>query len=249
MKKVIPKIIHQIWEGRTEPLPEIFARLSESWKAHYPGWAFEFWDGKRMDTFVETCYPQYAEMYQSFPYAVQRWDAIRYLILYKMGGMYVDFDYESLEPLDELVKDNACCFAVEPELHGRSFGKPMVFNNALMLSIPGHPFMQKIVETVFSASRQKSITKAMAIHAEEKKRKPLTVFNSTGPWMLVDLYEQLSETEKAGVYLIPDKYVSPLNANQARKVMQGIDFEEYDSCLAEAYAVHYFCGIWLCDLE
>ncbi|WP_246867052.1 glycosyltransferase [Parabacteroides distasonis] len=33
---------------------------------------------------------------------MQRWDAIRYLILYRMGGMYVDFDYQSLERMENL---------------------------------------------------------------------------------------------------------------------------------------------------
>ena len=39
-------------------------------------------------------YPELIPVYESFPYAVQRWDAIRYLILYTFGGLYVDLDYE-----------------------------------------------------------------------------------------------------------------------------------------------------------
>ena len=36
----------------------------------------------------------YAILIFKFPYDVMRWDVIRYMILYKIGGLYVDFDYE-----------------------------------------------------------------------------------------------------------------------------------------------------------
>jgi mannosyltransferase OCH1-like enzyme len=80
----IPKIIHQIWSGIDEPLPEIFRQFGETWKEHHPTWKYEFWDNERMITFVKKYYPQYWDTYNTFPYNIQRWDAIRYLILYKM---------------------------------------------------------------------------------------------------------------------------------------------------------------------
>lgn len=247
--KEIPKIIHQIWEGRSEPLPKVLAQLSESWKAHYPEWHYELWDGKRMDAFIHTHYSQYAETYYRFPYHVQRWDAIRFLILAKMGGMYVDFDYESIEPMDELVRNKTCCFAMEPESHCRAIGKRLAFNNALMLSIPGHPFMQKIIEAVFSESRQKSVMAVAAAYSDKKLKKNHIVLHTTGPRVLMELYEQLPEKEKSDIYLIPDKYVTPLDVHQVRTAVQGVENEEFERCLAEAYAVHYFLGLWNNDKE
>lgn len=241
--KIIPKIIHQVWGGE-QTLPDIYAQLSETWKQHYPNWQYVLWDDRRMDAFVETKYPQYAVMYHSFTYHIQRWDAIRYLILNKTGGMYIDFDYESIEPIDELVKDKTCCFAMEPESHCRIFGKTLMFNNAMMLSVPGHPFMQKVIETVFSETWQKSVTEAAANFSDEYRRKNHIVLHSTGPWMLMELYGQLSETGKNDVYLIPDKYVTPFDVDQARSLVQGVDNEELENCLEEAYSVHYFFGLW-----
>lgn len=243
----IPKIIHQVWEGKTEPVPYHFAQLAETWKVHYPHWHYEFWDGRKMDNFIETYYPQYAEAYRNFPYHVQRWDAIRYMILNKIGGMYIDFDYESIEPLDELIKDKTCCFALEPESHCRIFRKPVMFNNAMMLSVPGHPFMEKVIETVFSDDWQKSATEAAMAYPDEKRRKNYIVLNTTGPWMLIDLYHQLPENEKDEVYLIPDKYVTPFSVAQARMVIHGNETEELENRLEEAYAVHYFFGMWKND--
>ena len=234
----IPKIIHQIWSGVTEPLPEYFKELGETWKEHYPDWEYMFWDNDKMNAFVQEHYPQYWDIYSRFPYNVQRWDAIRYLILDKIGGMYADFDYESIRRLDELIEDKSCCFALEPEAHynrasGRTKKEP-VFNNALMLCAPGHPFMKKIIETVFTEKM-----------LENNDSKGLCVMHTTGPWVISDLYYGLTEQEQREVYLIPAKYVTPFTILQANRFRMGDESKELEDCLTEAYAVHYFFGEWV----
>ena len=112
---MIPHIIHQVWEGKTELLPEQFMQFAETWKENHPAWQYEFWEKKRMDTFVRKYYPEFAGTYFGYRYDVQRWDAIRYLILYKMGGVYVDFDYECLEPMDTYIFEKSCCLGLEPD--------------------------------------------------------------------------------------------------------------------------------------
>ena len=147
----IPKVIHQIWSDIDRPLPEHFKTLGETWRKSYPDWEYIQWNNDMMNTFIKECYPEYWNIYNEFPYNVQRRDAIRYLILYQIGGMYVDFDYESLKPIDELIGDKICCFALEPDSHRLVFKKDVeqVLNNALMLSSPRHPFMKKIIDNIF----------------------------------------------------------------------------------------------------
>ena len=52
MKTPIPKIIHQIWSGVDEPLPEYFSVLGETWKKYHPDW-------NDQDTYLDkaSCYP------------------------------------------------------------------------------------------------------------------------------------------------------------------------------------------------
>ncbi|MCD8178555.1 MAG: hypothetical protein LUE98_14485 [Tannerellaceae bacterium] len=202
----IPKIIHQIWSGISEPLPEKFRILGETWKRDYPDWRYEFWDNQRINKFIKEYYPQYWYVYCKFPFNVQRWDAIRYLILEKFGGMYVDFDYESIKPMDDLLKGHSCCFAMEKEFISSYF---RVFNNALMLSIPAHPFMQRIVRYVFS--------KTLLINNIYSSKKA-AVFNTTGPYALIRLYGSLTEKEKDDIYLISAEYVSPFTGYEAEEV-------------------------------
>ena len=236
----IPKTIHQIWSGISEPLPEHFRLLGETWKEHYPDWEYEFWDNNKMNQFIQDHYPQYRDIYNRFPYNVQRWDAIRYLILDKIGGMYVDFDYESICNMEELLGDKSCCFALEPESHFSALGrtkKEPVFNNALMLSEPEHPFMKRIIDTVFSEK--------MIAHKDPKMT---AVLNTTGPWMISDLYYfDSTKQEQDNVYLIPAHYVTPFTVEQSRRCRWGETSEELANCLNEAYAVHYFWGGWVLD--
>lgn len=232
----IPKIIHQIWSDTSKPLPEYFKILSETWKEHYPEWKYMFWGDIQMRDFIQEYYPQLWNIYTNFPYDIQRWDSIRYLILDKIGGMYVDFDYESIQPIDVLIKDKSCCFALEPQSHWNALGrkkKDLLFNNALMLNVPGHFFMRKIIETVFC---EKTLY--------YKASKDICVLNTTGPWVISGLYCELAMQEKESIYLIPAKHVTPFSLPQACRVRSGEISEELENCLEEAYAVHYFFSEW-----
>lgn len=227
----IPKIIHQVWSGKYEPLPDAFAELAQTWKDCHPEWTYMFWDNQRIDEFIHGNYPQYIERYNSFPYDIQRWDAIRYLILYKMGGMYVDFDYECFDNIEPLLKGE-CCFAMEPKEHTFDKYKDCYFNNALMFAIPQNEFMYKIIERVFTVSRN-TVQEDKFSH----------VLNTTGPLMLADLYQK--EECRTNICLIPAIYVSPFSKDQASQIINGNLTSELEEKLQDAYAVHYFIGKWI----
>ncbi len=236
-----PLIIHQIWSGIAEPLPKKFEILSKTWKYDYPDWRYEFWDNNRMNSFVRESFPQYWKNYKQFPYNIQKWDAIRYLILKKIGGMYVDFDYESIKPLDELIQNKTCCFSQEPTAHSSTLPPDtnFTFNNALMLSIPNHPFMDKIIEKVFSDENV----------AQKYDSKALTVIKTTGPYIINQIYKSLIEEESSQIFLIPAKFVSPFSVQQSQATRKNIITNELESCLKDAYAVHYYLGSWLQEKE
>lgn len=232
----IPRIIHQIWSGLNEPLPVALKELGDTWKKDYPEWTYEFWDNKRINQFINDFYPHLWKTYLEFPYNIQRWDAIRYLILDKIGGMYVDFDYESIKPLDGIFKKMKCCFASEPIEHLSIFERKLYINNALMASIPGHPFINEIIQKVFiSRGPYEKYSNIM----EE-------VLKTTGPIMLSNLLEHTEY--KNNVSILPASQVSPFSKMDARQFLSGTydeNFEEYlENKLKEAYAIHYFIGTW-----
>jgi len=228
---MIPKIIHQIWEGREDPLSDFYQQLGETWKEHHPDWKYEVWGGDRMENFVKNHYPDFVDIYFNYKYSVHRWDVIRYLILYKIGGMYVDFDYECFESFDRYLTEGKCYFAMEPENHCRAFGKDIYFNNALMATPPEHPFFKAIIEHI-------QITPI-----RYTKNKTLDVLSSTGPLMLTNLYEKFEN--KTDIHLFSAEQVSPWTQNEVRNYKNDTANEEIlEKKLEKAIAIHYFWGSW-----
>lgn len=227
----IPKIIHQIWSGIEEPLPTVFEELGKTWRNNHPEWKYILWDNEKMNTFIQEYYPQYWHIYNRFKYNIQRWDAIRYLILDKIGGMYVDFDSECLKPIEPLIKDNTCCFSIEPAEHFVAHNLSLLINNAIMLSIPEHPFMKIIIKKVFEEYPDKLF-----------QHRNLEILETTGPLMLTYLYEEYDEKEL--VYLMPAKYVSPFTEKDTRNYLKGKDLHTLEKKIDNAFAVHYFLNTW-----
>jgi mannosyltransferase OCH1-like enzyme len=232
--KSIPKIIHQVWSGIKDPLPEIFKRFSNTWKEYHPDWEYELWDHERMNNFVKNNYPQYWQKYIQFAYNIQRWDTIRYLILYKIGGVYVDFDSECLEPIDKLLNGRSCCFSLEPESHRARYNKDHFFNNAFMACKANHPFFEKIISGIFYKFDQ---------YQSNSEYKAKNVMESTGPCMLVNLYEEY--IHKEDIYLIPSKYTSPLDMYDIQNLLNSQRLDELQEKIQEAYSIHYFWNGWL----
>jgi mannosyltransferase OCH1-like enzyme len=230
---MIPKIIHQVWEETTDPLPDFFSQLSETWKEHHPDWQYEFWDRIRMEDFVKQHFTDFSETYFNYRYSVQRWDAIRYLILYKIGGMYVDFDYECLEPFDRyLTGKDICYFSVEPDLHSRNFAKDLYFNNALMITPPGHQFFEHVISHLQTTTFGYTDSKY------------LDVLASTGPLMLTGMYEDFED--KTAVDFFSSELVSPWSKADVLDFINGTaDKEILGQKLEKADAIHYFWGSWL----
>lgn len=229
---MIPKIIHQIWSG--SPMPSFLKEWSQSWIDHHPGWRYEFWDNNRMNSFIREFFPEYVNIYDQFPYDIQRWDAIRYLFLWKMGGMYVDIDYECLESIEDILCGKECCFAMEPNvhLHPRDRRTPYFFCNALMACTPGHPFMLFVIKEVFSEKK--------CVYQVEDNF--YYVMNTTGPHFLVNTYEKYDHKDE--IYLIPAELVSPFGISEIGLIMNGVKNKYFEEKLQKAKAIHYFLGSW-----
>ncbi|WP_298552271.1 UDP-N-acetylmuramoyl-tripeptide--D-alanyl-D-alanine ligase [uncultured Parabacteroides sp.] len=230
---MIPKVIHQVWEGRTEYLGETYQELGDTWKKYHPDWKYEFWDEYRMDSFLYEHFPEMADLYFGYPYGIQRWHVIRYLILYKMGGLYADFDYECLESFDKYIQDESkCYFAMEPELHCSSLWKRVCINNTLMVTPPNHPFFEAIITHL----------KMMSVFYTGNKNQEVP--NTTGLSMLTDLYEKYANKDAIGIFLA--EQVAPFSKKEMDDYFHGkADEELLEEKIQKAIAIHYFNGSWL----
>lgn len=104
---MIPKIFHQIWINKDSPeLPEKFRAYRDGWLALHPDWEYKLWNLDNLD-FT----PQRMDLISSAPNYAQMADVLRYEILLRHGGIYLDTDFECLRNIDPIlvgVKNFAC---------------------------------------------------------------------------------------------------------------------------------------------
>lgn len=228
----IPKIIHQVWEGRTEPsMPARLQILARTWQEQNPDWEYHLWNGEEMDNLVETHFPEYLSIYKSFPYSVQRWDTIRYMILYLYGGVYADLDSECFRPIDELLEGKNMCFGEEPPSNNIYPEIDLLTGNAFMASEPKHEGWLKVLEEIQEAMKQ------------EYPQDGRAIIYTTGPLMLSKLFPKLQKL--GNVQYISYMDVTPV---AIRDMCQYIHFGErnvFNEKIKNAYCAHYYFGYWL----
>jgi len=137
----IPKIIHQIWLG--SPVPNMYKKFMVSWQKFHPTWEYKLWT----DVDVDILSSKAKEIYKTSVNYGMKSDILRYTILQKYGGLYIDTDFECLKPFDDLM---GLDFFI-----GVSYDGELVLYNGLIASIPNHPIINKVLEFPITYSGSK----------------------------------------------------------------------------------------------
>lgn len=221
----IPKVIHNIYEELAGP-PKMFTTIAQTWKDLHPHWEYRFWDKLDVEKLLETYFPDFIPIYQAYPNNVQRWNALRYLILYQFGGLYVDMDYECIEPVDLLLEDSTCCMGLEPSTQYVSLDKSFVIGNSFMASVPEHKYFKMMIDD-------------MKINFGKRwsKYKVIQIKESTGQFLTTRIYN--SYPDKDEITLLPAELVSPLTLDESRAVINGFETKDIENKVEKAFAVHY----------
>lgn len=104
---IIPKIVFRTGRYKVDELPNIVIDLYEKEMANNPNYTLFYFDDKDCEDFIILEYGVIMFDYYSqiIPSAFQA-DFWRYLILYKYGGIYLDFTMHTLVPFDEIIKEH-----------------------------------------------------------------------------------------------------------------------------------------------
>tara|TARA_R100000951_G_scaffold112509_1_gene112964 strand:- start:1902 stop:2549 length:648 start_codon:yes stop_codon:yes gene_type:complete len=173
---MIPKLIHQVfWKFTDKELDEI-----EAFKQHQAitkkfcneyGYDYRLWSLSDCEELLAEFYPEYIQLWGDFRHDIQRADFIRYLILHKYGGFYLDLDVSPLRDLKDLL-NNECIFTTwSSDKHNKPY-------NAMMASIPNNSLFIKICYECMLRTYEKQ---SMKIYDSWKGR---LVFQTTGHFML-----------------------------------------------------------------
>lgn len=227
----IPKVIHQIYEDMDGP-PSYLLEFAESWRENNPDWVYKFWNKEDIDKFIKQYFPDIKGLYDRFPYSVQRWDVIRYLILYQLGGLYVDMDYECTQSITPLLCGLTCAIGMEPKAHAVRSKIPYIIGNAFMASIPGHPFLKELIDGIFSDD---SLSNSC-------RNKNLEVLETTGPFKLTNCYKRSEYKDQ--IALIPSEWIAPLSREEVVKLINHEKSRDLVQKVEDSYAIHYFLGSW-----
>ena len=105
---IIPKIIHIMWIGPRSPPQECI----DSWWRQHPEWTHMFWDDDKVAEFEF----QNQHAIDKSQFISGKVNIMRYEILKKFGGVFIDADALCLKPLDEgdfLHRDAFSCYINE----------------------------------------------------------------------------------------------------------------------------------------
>jgi mannosyltransferase OCH1-like enzyme len=141
----IPRIIHQTW--KTHHVPIRWNRTVESVQTLNIGqFEYRLWTDKDMHKFVREKEPYlYRHTFLTYPLDIQRVDAFRYIILHRLGGIYIDMDNGCLRPLDSLLNVLEAIDSQSTHLAAFPRTSPIGISNGFMISTKGHPLFELLV--------------------------------------------------------------------------------------------------------
>lgn len=146
---IIPHIIHQTY--RSENIPHYYARYAKTFVDLNPSWEYYFWTDEAARKLIKDKYPHLLSLWDTYGDPINKADALRYVVLYEYGGIYVDLDFECLRPLDRVTFKYSCIIPTEPfEQIAFRLGHPYLINNAILMVRPKHPFFKQLIDNLIN---------------------------------------------------------------------------------------------------
>lgn len=139
----IPRVLHFIWLGGA--LPARFSPLLQRWRELHPpeqGWDVQMWGDNRAEAFMQG--KAGLLQFHAAPNLGAKSDVLRYELLLAHGGVYLDVDYECVQPLDALLDTCGSAFVCTSNTRKGV----LEVNNGVIGCCAGHPLLHSIVQKV-----------------------------------------------------------------------------------------------------
>ena len=214
---LIPKIIHQIWLG--SPLPEKYKQFQQSWKKYHPDWTYILWTEKEIEEFGL----KNKKIYDASTNYGQKSDIARYEILYRIGGLYVDTDFECLKPFDIL---HHCLDFYTSCLPENKETRHLSLLNGLVAACPAHPILKSCVEGI-----------------EESFYSNKEIMAQTGPYFLTKVVFSNLTHDCGRSVIFPASFFYPLPNYFAWHYINQEDAKK-QFIRDESFAIHWWACSW-----
>lgn len=217
----IPPIIHQIWVG-PKPLPSNFYELQQTWFENHPGWLYKLWTDADLSDF-ELENKKYFD--ESTNYA-EKADILRYELLNRYGGVYVDVDVKCIKPFDRLHKAYDFYCGMHPITTVWNF---VLVNNALIGSIPGHPILRACIDTIPKKWDGNYINDVVK------------VVERTGPKLFTESFMTAVDNHLDGIIALPPHYFYSIGNKKELMISE----DTAKVIKEEVFALHYWAASWI----
>ncbi len=160
-KQKIPKIIHQSFYDRG--LPDVLKKNVKKLLKVNPDWEYRFYDDQDQEEFIRLHYgtDMLAAYHMINPlYGAARTDFFRYLLIYEIGGVWLDIKSSISQNLDSTLKENDLFLLSQwPNRLGEPFEKFGLFPELCpipggefqqwhIVSAPKNPFLKAVIQRV-----------------------------------------------------------------------------------------------------
>jgi mannosyltransferase OCH1-like enzyme/GT2 family glycosyltransferase len=217
---VIPKNLHMIWLGGQ--LPAKYNRLIESWRKYHPDWNFKIWGDEDVSGF---------NMINKVAYDAvlnlgAKSDILRYEILYRHGGLYVDTDFECIKSFDDLLY---------LDFFGGGWSKTPCLANGLIGCKPNDALIGTVIREI--TGKQGNMDFRLD-----------NILNVAGANFITRLYMEYIKDTTDKTILFPDSFFYPM-PNSFREEIRGdtdADIRRIHSYIRpNTYCIHLWYTSWL----
>lgn len=98
------RILHRMW--KTRDVPKRWSEGVSSCRHYNPDWVYCHWTDIELRQLIAERQPDLLDVYDQYPYPIQRADAARYVVLYHYAGVYLDLDIKCRREFDDVLGGN-----------------------------------------------------------------------------------------------------------------------------------------------
>ena len=215
----IPKVFHRIWLGR-RPMPDEFKRYGDSWLEVNPGWEMRTWSEDNLPAIIN------ASEFHAATKLAGKADVLRYELLWRFGGVYIDTDFQALKPLGTLL-DGINTFFADQQSCAPAIG--------ILGSVPHDPFYEHLIAALPASVRSHECLVA--------KTGPAFYSSEIDRFLAVDrlirnlgaVWEHLSADLSYRIYGFETRFFYPYGYWEMQRRNQAFP---------QAYAVHHWAHSW-----
>jgi hypothetical protein len=159
--KPIPKNIFQTWGQKN--LSPALQEAASSWQKFNPDWQITIFDDKQCREFIATHFDEdVLWAYDQITPGAYRADLWRYCVLYVHGGVYADFKFKALLPLDKVLDPAADFVSVidvgTPDLLGIDLSKNPYLMQGFLASKPNSLVFLTAIQAIVHHVKQGDYT-------------------------------------------------------------------------------------------